>query len=353
MAKRRRLDAPSPADLADLETGFAAKPVAGFAAPISQVAAEAARLTQPLPPAERAAVAGADALRKAEEEGRLIREIPLDAIVTEHLVRDRMVVSGPEMEELKASIRLNGQRLPVEVVALDEGRYGLISGWRRVTALRALAVEEGAAGTVKALVRPAQATGAAYAAMIEENELREQLSPYERGRIAVVAADQGVFVTPDQAVDAIFATASKAKRSKIRSFAMIHEELGDMLSFPTDLSERSGLRIAHALRMGFAAKLREALASGMGVDAAGELAVMEPVLAEAEAATREPSRGGRPKRERKAAPKRPGSVPLANGVIMERVAHEDGFSIRLRGRNVDGEFIDTVMREIERLLEPI
>ncbi|MFC7704189.1 ParB/RepB/Spo0J family partition protein [Plastorhodobacter daqingensis] len=354
MAKRRRLDAPSPADLADLETGFAAKPVSPFAAPIAQVAAETARAAEPLPPADRAAAAAAEALRRAEAEGRLIRDLPLDAVFLEHLVRDRMVVSGPDMEELKTSLRLNGQRLPIEVVDLGGERYGLISGWRRVTALRALAAESGEPGQVRALIRPAQETAAAYAAMVEENELREQLTPYERGRIAVVAADQGAFRSPDDAVDAIFAAASKAKRSKIRSFALVHEELGDMLSFPTDLSERSGLRIAQALRLGLGPKLREALATGMGVDPAKEIAVMEPVLARADAASRETSRGGRPRRT--AAPRAPGPddrIPLANGVTMERVRHDDGYSIRLRGRVVDGPFIETVMRELERLLEPI
>ncbi|MFD1912728.1 ParB/RepB/Spo0J family partition protein [Halodurantibacterium flavum] len=353
MAKRRRLDAPTPADLADLETGFEARPVSGFVAPIAQVAAETARAADPLPADDRAAAAGADALRRAEAEGRLILDLPLDAVVAEHLVRDRMVVSGAEMEELKTSLRLHGQRLPIEVVDLGQGRFGLVSGWRRLTALRALA-ETGGTGTVKALVRAGWATGASYVAMVEENEQREQLSPYERGRIAVVAADQGAFPSTEAAVDTIFGSASKAKRSKIRSFALVHEELGDMLSFPADLSERAGLRIAQALRLGFAAKLREALASGMGVDAATEMAVMEPVLAEAEQVTREPSRGGRPRQApRRGTPMRDGKIDLANGVTMERVAHDDGYSIRLRGRVVDAEMVDTVMREIERLLEPI
>ncbi|MFD1810228.1 ParB/RepB/Spo0J family partition protein [Gemmobacter lanyuensis] len=96
------------------------------------------------------------------------------------------------MEELKSSIRASGQRLPVEVVALPEGRFGLISGWRRIAALKELAEEAGeTAPEVLALVREGREAGAIYAGMVEENELRAALTPYERGRIAAVAAGQG------------------------------------------------------------------------------------------------------------------------------------------------------------------
>jgi ParB family transcriptional regulator, chromosome partitioning protein len=359
MAKRRRLDAPDPLDLEALEVGFAAKPAMGaaFAAPIAQIAAETAQARDPLPVAQRTEVArdftAAEAYRCAQEEGRLILDLPLERIQTDHITRDRMIVSADDMDELKSSLRMSGQRLPIEVVALPDGKYGLISGWRRVTALQALQHENPARFShVRALVRVDALPGGAYAAMVEENEIREQLTPYERGRIAVVAAERGAFASADQAVDVIFATASKAKRSKIRSFAVVHEELGGTLNFPTDLSERNGLRLAAALRLGFGAKLRAALNEGQGVDALTEMLVMEPVLSEAEAVTREPARGGRPKAKAKEAPAYD-RVDLANGITMERVAHEDGYSIRLRGKVVDAGLLEVVMAEITRLLEPI
>lgn len=43
---------------------------------------------------------------------------------------------------------------------------------------------------------------------------------------------------------------------------------------------------------------------------------------------------------------------LANGITMERVAEEDGFSIGLRGRAVDVELTDRML-EIWHLLAPI
>lgn len=359
MAKRRRLEAPDATELADIEAGFAAKPVPdrmGLAAPIAQVAAEAARLAPPLDTETRVAQArdatDAGAWRRAQADGRVLAEVPLDAIVTEHLVRDRMVVARSDLDELKQSIRDHGMRLPVEVVALEAGQYGLVSGWRRVTVLQELRSETGGPETVRALVRPAGEAGATYTAMVEENELRAQLSPYERGRIAVVAADQGAFASPDAAVDGIFSAASKAKRSKIRSFALVHEELGDLLSFPTDMSERNGLRLAHALRQGFVAELRAALALAPRSDSVREWASLEPLVRKAEAVERQAARGGRPKTRLVEEPAG-AREELANGITMERVAHEDGYSIRLRGRGVDAELVAAMMDEIRFRLEAI
>ena len=111
------------------------------------------------------------------------------------------------------------------------------------------------------MLRDPGAMGGTFAAMVEENEIRASLSHYERGRIAVIAAQQGAFVNAEEAVNAFFPMASKGKRSKIRSFALIFEELGDMLTLPDLIREKDGLKIAAALREGAEARLREARAS--------------------------------------------------------------------------------------------
>ncbi|MBD3766047.1 MAG: ParB N-terminal domain-containing protein, partial [Rhodobacterales bacterium] len=77
-----------------------------------------------------------------------------------------------EMAALRASLAARGQQTPIEVVELAPGRYGLISGARRLAALRALAEETGEArfARVQALLRPFSAASDAYLAMVEENE---------------------------------------------------------------------------------------------------------------------------------------------------------------------------------------
>ncbi|MDO8327900.1 MAG: ParB/RepB/Spo0J family partition protein [Cypionkella sp.] len=349
MAKRRRLEAPGAAELADLEAGFAAKPVPdriGLGAPIAQIAGEIARAAEPLDTDKRVSIArdsvDAEAWRLAQSEGRVVSELPLTAILLDHMMRDRMVADPDEIDELKASIRMNGLRLPIEVVALAQGQYGLISGWRRVTAMQQLQAEDPAAyASIKAFIRAGHEAGALYTAMVEENELRAQITPYERGRIAGMAARLGAFADTETAIETIFAAASKAKRSKIRSFAAVHEALGDDLRFPTDLSERNGLRLAHALREGYGAPLQQALIATKRQDAAQEWAVLEPIVARAEAVERLPSRGGRPRRQ--AMSPAPAAVALPKGIQLERVRHADGYAIRLHGPAITAEMVDQLI----------
>lgn len=353
MARRRRLEAPSAQELAELEQGFATKPGSGgpgLSPPIAQVAGEAAALVA-LGDAESRAKSASDALaadrlRSAEAEGRLIVTLPLDRIRTEHLSRDRLRTDPEALDELKESIRLHGQRHPVEVVALEEGGYGLISGWRRIKALSLLASETGKAiyGEVRAVVRAADAE-AAYTAMVEENEVRSDLTPYERGRVAVVAAGQGAFAGVEAAVNGLFAAASKAKRSKIRSFALVHEELGDLLSFGPDLSEKNGLRLAAALRGGGAAAFRAALAEAEATDAKAEWAALAPVLAEAERAGR-PARGsgGRPRRVSEAE-----GWQLAPDLVLRREVDRDGVVLRLMGEGASPERVETIVAQIRKM----
>ena len=78
------------------------------------------------------------AMRAAEAEGRMVRKLPIGRIDATHLNRDRMVLDPEEMETLKASIAARGQQTPFEVLQLSSGRFGLISGLRRLAALRKL-----------------------------------------------------------------------------------------------------------------------------------------------------------------------------------------------------------------------
>lgn len=348
MAKRRRLEAPSADELKEMESGFARETPASTRPPIAQVAADAASLSMPLPTADRAAAArdasDAGRLRRAEAEGLLVLEIALAEIVAEELTRDRLRVDGEEMDELRASIKAHGLRLPVEVFEREGTgeRYGLISGWRRLSAMRQLHAETGDAryATIRALLRRPGDVSSAYVAMVEENEIRSDLSHYERGRIAALAAGQGAFASVEEAVDTLFHAASKSKRSKIRSFAVIHEELGDMLSFAASLGERAGLRLAQTLRAGYSGPLRQALASGQGMDPVSEWALMEPLIKAAEGRAPDPARGGRPVR------KEPG-LPKAVSFDVEKDGK--GFAIRFQGEDVDEALMARIMGELRKL----
>ena len=365
MARRKKLTAPSASELSELEAGFAAKPsssASGVMPPIAQVAAEVAALAPVTDPESRAKAArdsaDAERLRAAEAEHRLVLRLPTAQIIADELTRDRMDLEPEAMAELKASIRLNGLRLPIEVFELSEPdpdghRWGLLSGYRRISAFRALEAESGGDwAEIPALVRQPGSVSAAYMAMVEENEIRADLTPYERGRVAVIAAGQGAFPDVEAAVNGLFHAASKAKRSKIRSFALVHEELGDLLTFPESLSERAGLRLATALRAGFAADLRQALAGGQGTDPDREWALMEPFADAAEAQSRPTGRGGRPRKAPAPMAERAGERRLDSGITLRRMSDAKGHYIRVEGKRVDSELMETVLDELARLLGP-
>lgn len=274
MAKRKRLD-PSPSALGLAERAPETKSMFS-APPIAQVAGEAA--------ATSALREVAGELAAARAEGRMVQRLALDQIEADHLVRDRMRTDDAEMEVLCASIRARGQQTPIEVVGLPNGRYGLISGWRRLQALQRLAGEEGAEpgrlGTVLALLRRPETAADAYLAMVEENEIRVGLSYYERARIAARAAELGVHPSPQMAIRALFASASRAKRSKIASFLLIHAELDGVLGFASAIPERLGLSLSHMLEKyeGLGAQLRRDLTRARPTSEEAEMALLHRAL---------------------------------------------------------------------------
>ena len=202
MAKRKRLSpAPIAPDASSLETKAALGWVGHGArrAPIADVSGAAAR--------QSAFDEVADELRRAREEGRMVLRLPLSAVEAEHLVRDRVLADPEDMEVLKDSLRARGQQTPVEVVDLGTGRYGLISGWRRLTALRRLHrdTDDPRFAVVRALVVRPETAQDAYLSMVEENEIRVDVSHYERARIALKSVEQGVFPDHRAALRGLYA----------------------------------------------------------------------------------------------------------------------------------------------------
>ncbi|SNR66543.1 ParB/RepB/Spo0J family partition protein [Paracoccus sediminis] len=242
--------------------------------PVARIAAEAAT--------QAALDDLAAELRQARDSGRMVLDLPLDTVEATHLQRDRMHMDPEDMASLKASIRNRNQQMPIEVVALPDGRYGLVSGARRLAALTALRDETGddRFATVKALLRPFEAAPEAYLAMVEENEIRADLSFYERGRLAHEAARLGVFDSPAAAVKVLFQHAPAPKRSKILSFVALHDALGDVLLFPEAIPEKLGLALVKAMQADrtLTGRLQDRLTTARPARAHDERSILEAAL---------------------------------------------------------------------------
>ncbi len=261
----------------DPSLGHGGRPLAGAGAgltapPIARVAGEAATTA--------ALQEVTEMLETARSEGRLILRLDLDSVQADYLVRDRIEGDDAELESLVESLRARGQQTPIEVVPLGAG-YGLISGWRRLTALRRLQTQTGEArfATVLAILRTPESASDAYVAMVEENEIRVGLSYFERARIVDRSVAQGVFDSDTAALRSLFATASRAKRSKIGSFLPVVRLLEPHLRFPVQLNERVGLRLSKALEdPGFAHALPDKLTRHDRPDAEAERALLTHLL---------------------------------------------------------------------------
>lgn len=214
--------------------------------------------------------ADAKAYRAAEEDGRLLRRIPLAEIATDDLPRDRLeleaVAQSDEMEELKASIRVRGQKEPIEVYTDAAGRLQLKKGWRRLTALRQLHEETGDTAFAEVTARLETGTAdrlARYVDMVEENVVREDLTFAEMAQVAIAAAaDPGVEGhTADAMVGRLYGSLHKMKRSYIRSFVALLEGLGRQLVYPKAVSRNLGVEVVRAVKAGQGswADLRRAL----------------------------------------------------------------------------------------------
>lgn len=119
-------------------------------------------------------------LRNAPDalEGRRLRggifEIEPDLIETDGRLEDRLQL---EVAGLTASIRTNGQRVPILVRPLEGERYRLIYGRRRLEACRDLGIK------VRAIVTEVE-SGQALRDQLLENQERRDLSFIERALVA-------------------------------------------------------------------------------------------------------------------------------------------------------------------------
>lgn len=202
----------------------------------------------------------ARAFRTAVDEGRVLSRLELEQVHTDDLPRDRLnldaVARSDEMDELKASILVHGQKEPIEVYRDVAGSLQLKKGWRRLTALTALLEETGDErfSTVLARVDLDENVDRLrhYVDMVEENILREDLTFAEMAHVAIeAAADRGIEGSAaEDLVTPLYSSLHKTKRSYVRAFVTLMQLLGDDLRFPKAVSRDLGVKLVRELKAG-------------------------------------------------------------------------------------------------------
>jgi ParB family chromosome partitioning protein len=187
--------------------------------------------------------------------------------------------------------------------------------------------------------------------MVEENEIRAELSPWERGRIACLAVRQRVFPTIEEAVAKLFPMASKDKRSRLRTLARLVEEMDGRINDPERLGLRQALRLANACRVGFGHVIRTALEQSAIEDHAGQWELILPLIVESERQPADdplPNPHGlfrRPDRPRRV-------LHLRRDIVIRREQTRDGWCLHFTGKLATSDFCDTVFDEIELKFAP-
>ncbi len=226
-----------------------------------------------------------------KKNGQIVGLVALDQIRTTKLIRDRAAERDPDLDELKASIKAVGLSNPIHVEEVAGG-YELIQGFRRLSAYREL-LEETADPTFAQIPASLQARGAQldhlYRRMVDENLVRRDISFAEMAQLAMSYAsrsDQSVAA----AIEALFASAGRQKRSYIRHFAHLLTVLGNDLKHPEAIPRATGLSLVKLLEENtrFAGQVRAVLNSQPDRDAALEVSLLRSAVSGGQAKPSKP-----------------------------------------------------------------
>ena len=271
--------------------------------------------------------------------------IPLTDIDPEALPRDRQTMAEEALEILFQSILQDGLRQPIEVWPIEGPRpWALISGARRYrcfTRLAALNPERWS--QIPCLIRqPAEMSGA-LALMVSENEIRAQVTPWEKGALLGEVVEQGYFPSLEAASEALYPTLPRRDRSRLRGYALVVEALDGFLTEPRSLSVARMDRLAVALRAGLADLMRASLAPLSGAAPARQWAALQPAITEAILEPDGPAPSlptpGRPRRV----------LRLNSGITLRREWTPSGWNIRIDARHATHPgIVDDILEYVEK-----
>jgi ParB family chromosome partitioning protein len=284
-----------------------------------------------------------------------VHHVPLAEIDAEALPRDRTRLDPAELAELRDAIALSGLRMPIELFPLAAPRpplrWGLLSGYRRFHAFRALhalsaevGLEPGRFALIPAFLRPRAGLAEQLAQVVEENEIRAPLSPWERGRVACEAWRRRIFPTLDEAVARLFPSVSRQKRARLRAIAQVVEEFDGLLAAPELLNEHRLMRIHHAIQRDFGDIMRAALELTRRTTPEAQWELLLSYLIEAEeppAKKAPPRRPGRPGRPRRIA-------TIRDTLIVRRARTGEGWVLHFHGEEATSSLVDEIIDDIER-----
>ena len=237
---------------------------------IRDTATKSERRFQEAEDVERKKLRYAAKMMDLERKGLDLQLIDIDQIEVDGYTRDRTDVDADELEELKASIAEIGLSNPIRVDRSSDGAFLLNQGLRRLLAfkdLRNAAREQNGDpacetdyDVIPAMISSLESREASYRKMVDENLIRSHISFGELGLLAVAyAGEMGKSI--DEAVNELFASLLKSKKSYVRAAAHVLAALGEEIRFPKNVQRTVFSALARKLETpGAAERLKRALA---------------------------------------------------------------------------------------------
>lgn len=227
-----------------------------------------------------------------KKSGLIVDLIPLDQVRMTKLTRDRVAKRDPELDELKSSIKAVGLSNPIRVEEVGDGEYELIQGFRRLSAYKELYAETGDEAYARipaGLMARGARLAKLYQRMVDENLIRRDISFAEMAQLAWAYAREETQETLDigSAVDRLYGSAGRQKRSYIKHFAELMRLLGSDLAHAEAIPRALGLQLVKMMDddPGLVGRIRAVLANMPDRDAEAELALLRDVTKPAKPAS--------------------------------------------------------------------
>jgi ParB family chromosome partitioning protein len=239
---------------------------------------------------------------RLKRAGLITDTVAVDLIDSSKLSRDRNPTADPELNELVMSIRDVGLSNPIQIEPTENGRYELIQGWRRLSAYRRLLEETGDGETWGKIPAGIAAKGdqleQLYRRMVDENLVRKDISFAEMAQLAVHYAADPLTSEQDaeKAVAILFKSAGYQKRSYIRNFIPLVQQLGDILQFAQEIPRSLGLSLAQRMQEtpGVTAAIKSELNEWDGRTAKDEMDVLRRYATQGQRNVDQPDRREHP-----------------------------------------------------------
>jgi ParB family transcriptional regulator, chromosome partitioning protein len=225
-----------------------------------------------------------------KKSGLIVDLVPLDQVRMSKLTRDRVAKRDPELDELKSSIQAVGLSNPIRVEEVGDGEYELVQGFRRLSAYRELHAETGDPAYARipaGLMARGARLAKLYQRMVDENLIRRDISFAEMAQLAWAYKREETQEDLDiaEAVDRLYASAGRQKRSYIKHFAELMRLLGNDLAHAEAIPRALGLQLVKMMDedSGLAGRIRAVLANMPDRDADAELGLLRDVTKPAKA----------------------------------------------------------------------